>query len=70
MVEDSSVKREAWAQVEWWNGGMMHCKHAADALQVCCRHAAACLSTNRVMIINMIMNMNIMKLFYFFHAFC
>ena len=32
----------------------MDCQHAANALQVHCRHAAACLSKNRLMIINMI----------------
>ena len=46
----------------------MDCQHAANALQACCGHAAACPSTNRVMNMNMIMN--IMKLLYFLHAFC
>ena len=49
---------------------MAHCQCAADALQACCRHAAACLSTNRVKMVNMIMIMNIMKLLYFLYAFC
>ena len=59
-----------WAQVEWWYGGMTYCKHTANVLQACCRHTAACPSTNRVMIMNMNMIMNIMKLLYILHAFC